>query len=214
MLMVGMDPVEIGEEAATILVVEDEEHVARLVQRTLVAFGYQVPAIVTRASEFARALADVDPDLVLLDIDLQEGASGIDLARTIPAQVPFLFLSAHTDSETLVLAGERRPSGFVVKPFTPIQLKAAVDMALASRRAAGDAPPIPLPDLPELAQLSSREREVVEQLLNHRRAPAIAKALFISQHTVRNHLKNIFAKLGVGSQQELLDRITKASGRG
>jgi len=209
-----MGPAQSNEDAATILVVDDEEHVARMVQRALVSFGYQVPELVTRASDFARALGEVDPDLVVFDIDLQDGASGIDLARSLPAHIPFIFLSAHTDSETLVLAGERRPSGFVVKPFTPIQLKAAVDMALASRRPAGDAAPIPLPDLPELAQLSAREREVVEQLLNHRRAPAIAKALFISQHTVRNHLKNIFAKLGVSSQQELLDRITKASGRG
>ncbi len=95
-----------------------------------------------------------------------------------------------------------------MKPFDAPQLRAAVEMALAQRRAgSGSASPGPA-DLPELAALSSRERQVLEQLLGHQRAPAIAKALTLSPNTVRNHLKKIFVNLGVRSQQELLDRIT------
>jgi DNA-binding NarL/FixJ family response regulator len=62
-------------------------------------------------------------------------------------------------------------------------------------------------DLPELASLSPREWDVLRGLIDHKRPPAIAKDLFISHHTVRNHLKSIFGKLGVHSQAELLERV-------
>lgn len=55
------------------------------------------------------------------------------------------------------------------------------------------------------ATLSVREREVLARLIDNQRVPAIAESLFISQHTVRNHLKAIFRKLGVSDQQALID---------
>ena len=54
-------------------------------------------------------------------------------------------------------------------------------------------------------RLSSRESEIVARLLTGDRVPAIAQALFLSQSTIRNHLSGAFAKLGVTSQQELVD---------
>lgn len=64
-----------------------------------------------------------------------------------------------------------------------------------------------LRELAELGTLSPREWEVLRGLVSHRRPPAIARELFISHHTVRNHLKSIFAKLGVHTQAELLDKV-------
>lgn len=54
-------------------------------------------------------------------------------------------------------------------------------------------------------RLSSRESEIVARLVSGDRVPAIAQALFLSQSTIRNHLSSAFAKLGVTSQQELVD---------
>src|SRR5262245_7790161 len=59
----------------------------------------------------------------------------------------------------------------------------------------------------ELQQLSRREREVLRLLLANHRPQTIAKKLFISLHTVRNHLRSIFEKLAVHSQTELLTRL-------
>jgi len=58
-------------------------------------------------------------------------------------------------------------------------------------------------DHPRLASLSPREREVVSHLLRGLRVGTIARTLHISPHTVRNHLKAIFQKVGVSSQDEL-----------
>jgi DNA-binding CsgD family transcriptional regulator len=79
----------------------------------------------------------------------------------------------------------------------------ATDVFGASRRLAG----LSEAELPGLSELSSRELEVLTRLLAGHRVPAIAGALFISQSTVRNHLSSVFKKLGVESQQELIDLL-------
>lgn len=64
----------------------------------------------------------------------------------------------------------------------------------------------PLGSFPPLdwAQLSAREKEVLAHLVDGWRVPQVGKRLFISVHTVRNHLKSIYRKLGLHSQQELI----------
>jgi len=61
--------------------------------------------------------------------------------------------------------------------------------------------------IPGISELSARELDVLTRLLAGYRVPAIAKVLFISQSTVRNHLSAIFRKLNVESQQELIDLL-------
>jgi DNA-binding CsgD family transcriptional regulator len=75
-------------------------------------------------------------------------------------------------------------------------------------------------EVPELFRLSARERSIVSRLMAGDRAPAIADALQLSQSTIRNHLSAVFRKLGVRSQQELIDLLrnrtagTDRGGRG
>jgi DNA-binding NarL/FixJ family response regulator len=61
----------------------------------------------------------------------------------------------------------------------------------------------------DLSTLSARELEIITRLMNGDRVPAIAGALFLSPSTVRNHLSAVFHKLGVGSQQELINLLRK-----
>ncbi|MBM4255664.1 MAG: hypothetical protein FJ147_07180 [Deltaproteobacteria bacterium] len=63
--------------------------------------------------------------------------------------------------------------------------------------------------LTELRTLSTREWEVLQRLWNYQCVQTIAKALFVSLHTVRNHLKSIFRKAGVHPQPELLELLAK-----
>jgi DNA-binding CsgD family transcriptional regulator len=68
--------------------------------------------------------------------------------------------------------------------------------------------------MPGLNRLTTRELEIVTRLLEGDRAPAIALKLFLSQSTVRNHLASVFAKLGITSQQELLNMMRHAQSEG
>ena len=64
-------------------------------------------------------------------------------------------------------------------------------------------------EMPELCLLTAREYEIVLRLVTGRRVAAIAKELFLSPSTVRNHLTTIYRKFGVHSQVELLDRLRR-----
>ena len=59
-------------------------------------------------------------------------------------------------------------------------------------------------DLTGLSRLTTRELEIVSRLVSGDRVPSIAKALFLSPSTVRNHLHSMYQKLGIHSQQELI----------
>ncbi len=70
------------------------------------------------------------------------------------------------------------------------------------------ATPLPDPDnVPGLDALSPRQWEIVTRLLRGERVPRIARAMYLSPSTVRNHLSMVFRKLGVRSQAELIDRL-------
>lgn len=84
--------------------------------------------------------------------------------------------------------------------------KIAIDLQAASLMAGSTPAAQPEFRHPELAELTKREREVLAHLVAGDRVPAIATTLFISQHTVRNHLKSMFRKLDVSSQAELIER--------
>jgi DNA-binding NarL/FixJ family response regulator len=64
---------------------------------------------------------------------------------------------------------------------------------------------------PALARLSERQADILRRIVRGERVPAIARELFISQSTVRNHLVAIYRRLGVHSQAELVARLVPPS---
>jgi DNA-binding NarL/FixJ family response regulator len=62
---------------------------------------------------------------------------------------------------------------------------------------------------PQLSELTSRQWEILSRLLRGERVPTIARGLFISQSTVRNHLAGIYARFDVHSQAELLEAVRR-----
>jgi|ERR1700681_375466 DNA-binding NarL/FixJ family response regulator len=88
------------------------------------------------------------------------------------------------------------------------ELEARLRRIAAELRAAGivgDLDTFPsLDDHPQMAELTSRQREILIRLLDAQRVSVIATELFVSPSTVRNHLMTIFTKFGVHSQAELL----------
>lgn len=90
----------------------------------------------------------------------------------------------------------------------------ALQQLLRTGAEAGERSSGPLPVLseaPGLSVLTNRELDIVARLLAGDRVPVIAERLFLSQSTVRNHLSSAFAKLGVESQQEMIDLLRRTS---
>lgn len=122
--------------AARVLVVEDEVVVAMDIDRRLSRLGYVVCGLADTGEE-AVALADrTRPDVVLMDIRLPGRLDGVEAAARIRQSLgaPVVFLSAHSDAQTLRRAGEAGPYGYVGKPFEDRELTTALEIALYKSR--------------------------------------------------------------------------------
>jgi|GEM_PF-354643 len=117
---------------ARILIVEDEGIIAQDIQSTLEKLGYEVPAIAVVGEEAIEKAAELQPDLVLMDIVLSGGMDGVEAATHIRERlhIPVIFLTAHSDSATLQRAKVTGPYGYIVKPLVERELRIGIEMAL------------------------------------------------------------------------------------
>ncbi len=117
---------------ARIMVVEDEGVVALQIADTLKGMGYEVPVVAMSGEEALAKLSETEPDLVLMDIHLKGGVSGIEAARRVRQRldVPIVYLTAFSDAETLDQAQLTEPYGYVLKPFEEKSLHAIIQMSL------------------------------------------------------------------------------------
>ncbi len=120
--------------ALKIGIVEDDLIIARSIGEMLIASGYSVAGPARRYSEAVELLESDQPDLVLLDIRISGKMDGIDVAHTIRRsfEIPFIFLTANTDFQTIERAKEVEPAAFLAKPVTKAQLFAAIEIAIAT----------------------------------------------------------------------------------
>ena len=115
-----------------ILIVEDEALTVSALKRELVTLGYAIAGIADNAGDAMKAADTNQPDLVLMDIHLAGPLTGIIAAVAIRGllHVPVVFLTAHADDKTMTSAVRAGAFGYVIKPYTTIGLKAAIETAL------------------------------------------------------------------------------------
>ncbi len=120
-----------------ILIVEDEAIVAADLAGKLERAGYAVVGIAPSGEQALKVAKRRPPNLVLMDIRLAGPLDGIDTADRLRAflDAPVVFLTAHSDRDTVRRAGETAPFGYVLKPFDERDLAAQVEMALYKHRA-------------------------------------------------------------------------------
>lgn len=217
------------------VIVEDDPLVSRQVRRNLEELGYTVAGVAATPEQAVAMVRSTSPALITVDIGLGSETDGVDLAAQFAAicGAAIVFVTGHADQETVSRVASRRSAGFVVKPFSDAQLRASVRMAeargareatagaagqvddairrltsaLSELRVIGHAPP-PVPNDPAFDTISHREWEVIRAIVRLHSVADVAKALFISPHTVRNHLKSIYGKLDVDSKLALVQRVS------
>jgi len=120
--------------SARVLIIEDESIIALHIKQIVESLGHEAIAIVrTRAEAVAKA-RDERPELVLADISLADGSSGIDAVKDILAEqtVPVIFITAFPER---LLTGERpEPTYLITKPFEPETVIATIGQALLMHR--------------------------------------------------------------------------------
>jgi len=117
----------------TILVVEDDAGVAESIREVLVRAGYKVPQAAPSAARGLELAASASPTLVLMDVGLEGSVDGIETARQMRHVAPearIVYITGASDDATLQRARATGPVGYLRKPFTPPELRIAVEIAL------------------------------------------------------------------------------------
>jgi two-component system response regulator FixJ len=188
-----------------IFLIDDEEAVRDSICMMLERRGYTV-----RAFESAEAsLEALEPNAcgcIVCDVRLK-GQSGLDLQRklnTLRYELPLILITGHGDIEMAVKAVKRGAFDFIEKPFEDTRLYSSVDEAISAHgqllakkdeREALEA---------RIAELTDRQREVMELLVEGLPNKVIAKRLGISPRTVETYRAFVMAKTGAASLAELV----------
>jgi DNA-binding NarL/FixJ family response regulator len=181
--------------------------------------------VVGEAEDVAGAVAlaaELAPDVVLMDLGLPDG-SGIDATRAILAATPsvrVLVMTMTSDDEAVVAAMRAGARGFVVKGSGRADLLRSVRSVadgqavfgpdVADRLTAYFSSLASLPGRDAFPQLTEREREVLELMARGFDNRRIARELFLSDKTVRNHVSNVMSKLDAEDRAEAVLRARNA----
>jgi len=118
---------------ANILIVEDEFIIAENLSATLLESGYEVVGIAENVDMTLKMINENSVDLLLLDINLNQAVDGVEIAHIINTKfsIPFIFVTAFVDATTIERVKHTRPYGYVTKPYSDVDLKIAIDLALS-----------------------------------------------------------------------------------
>jgi len=115
-----------------IILFEDDPSLAETTRMSLDTLGYQVLGVFPSADAALESVAELKPDLILMDIELAGSTDGIQAATEIHRRfgIPIVFTTGLDDKPTILRALETKPFGYVIKPYGTQELEAAIEMAL------------------------------------------------------------------------------------
>ncbi len=204
----------------SILLTEDDADVARYLTTVLKTLGHRVAAVATDGNEAVQLAVELLPDLVIMDIDLPK-MNGAMAAKKIleHSSVPVIISTGRTDTEALESTRELNIQAYLIKPFSAVQLKSAIAIALSQYQlhnkaqlkiselsgalenvqGQADADVLTSERLIEIG-LTRREAEVMHWIAQGKSNSDIATILDSSHRTVAKHIEHIFVKLKVESR--------------
>lgn len=195
----------------TVYVVDDDPGVRDSLGMMLSVAGYRT-ALFPDAEAFLGAWRPEWVGCLIADLRLP-GMSGVQLQAALGERgsaLPVIIITAHGDVPTARAAFHAHAVDFLEKPFDVRQVREGVEKAFAREGARLDLAQERQADANRLAQLTPREREVLEHAARGLHAKEIARALEISPRTVEVHKAHIMAKLGVRNIAELVKLAVSA----
>ena len=210
--------------AERILLVDDHPLTRSALSALLRQNGFEVAGEATDGSEAIDAARRLEPDLILLDLSMPglDGLEALPHLREAAPDCEVVVLTATETEDNLLAAIRAGAAGYLLKSEPPERIveflrgvvrgEAALSGSVARRLLAQVREGTKNRGVPDsiAAALSARELEVLLLLDEHLGTDEIAKRLFISEHTVRSHVKSLLRKLGVSSRREALEALAAA----
>jgi DNA-binding NarL/FixJ family response regulator len=192
-------PPSTSERPIRVMIVDDHA-IVRQGLRMLIGDqgGMEIVAETGDAGDVPSLFASSRPDVVLLDLRLRDG-SGEHAIRRLHADFPaprVVVLSNYGGEEHVFRAIAAGANGYVVKDDDPSHILLALRAVFAGRRYLSPEASARLADHVHDSSLTTREAEVLTQLVHGQRNREIAAVLSIAEETVKHHVKNILGKLG------------------
>jgi len=204
---------------ASILIVDDAELFREALKAAFSQEGFEVVAVAADAMAGIDLAREHEPDLVMLDL-LMPGMSGLEVVGTIQKASPrsrVVLLTTSESAEDLLAAIKAGASGYLTKdtplPRLAASMREVLDGGAAISPAMGGKLFSAMRDLlrhngarsMRRSELTGREVEILGLVGEGKTSKEIADELFISENTVRNHVRNILDKLGMKSRFEAVN---------
>ncbi|RYC51779.1 response regulator transcription factor [Flagellimonas olearia] len=190
----------------TLLIADDHPLLLKGLVDELGSKGYNVIAQATNGLEALEALADQQPDIAILDIQMPmlSGIEVIAKAREVGCETRFILLTSHKEEGLVYRAKQLGISGYLMKeePFSEIQKciqMVSVGSTYFSKSFEQVVETTINPQLQKLKLLSSSERTILRMMAQSKTSKEIAGELLISLRTVQKHRSNMIQKLELGS---------------
>lgn len=195
----------LAREGPLVLVLDDDPSILAGVERLFASRGFRVRPYAT-AEEFLAAGLPDEPACLLLDNQLGDGMSGVEVHAEMRRRgwdLPTVFVTAHWNVQSVVQAMQTGADGFLTKPYDPAELLAEVELALQRAHARWHDGLQTQDALARAATLTPREREIVRLILGGLINKEVAAQLDISLVTVKVYRGRAMRKLGAGNAAEL-----------
>jgi len=206
------------DEAAKKLLVIDDHNLFRDGLISLFRFTPDFTVVGSAGSVFEgiRQAHALQPDIILMDFSLPDG-TGLDATQAILAQLPdcqIVFLTMHESDEKLFAAIRLGARGYLLKSIASADLLSSLRSLTSGEMAVSrlmlshvvdefnHRPSQPAGNEDTLARLSPREKEILREMISGDSNLEIAQRFFLSENTVKHHVRSIFEKLGVKNRHE------------
>jgi len=211
----------------TVCIVDDNKDIrTALEQIILMSDEHKLIGSFASAAEAMDIIPVLRPNVVLMDINLGEGETGIDCVRQMKGDNPdilFMMCTVYEDDEKIFEALSAGANGYILKKTAPQKLLEAIKelhdggspmssqiarkVVAAFQTRAAEAQNSENSIAASLSVLSNREKEILELLAKGMLYKEIAAKLFISQETVRKHVYHIYEKLHVNNRVEAINKF-------
>ena len=207
----------------SVCIVDDNNELRAALEEIIsMSDGYKCVGTMSTADEANRKLPLINPDVVLMDINLGSDETGIDCVRELKPIMPstnFMMCTVYEEDEKIFEALNAGASGYILKKTAPGKLLEAIrelyqggapmSSQIARKVVAAFQKNTTAPGTSDndLATLSNREKEILELLSRGLMYKEIAAALFISQETVRKHVYHVYEKFHVSNRVEAVNKF-------